>query len=125
MKSRWHRGNGDSQHVPVEMRFIDMFMTALGALVFVALLLVFLLPKTTQPKAPPAPQQPTAPSGRPKTEDKDIVKRGFGVLLLASGCNSTEPELYVRYEGKVVHFTTEEAQGETLPFDASNVANKS
>ena len=31
MKSRWERGHGDDQHPPVEMRFIDMFMTALGS----------------------------------------------------------------------------------------------
>ncbi len=34
---------GRSPAVPVEMRFIDMFMAALGALVFMAMLLAFLL----------------------------------------------------------------------------------
>jgi hypothetical protein len=48
MRSRWQRSRGDDPQAPIEMRFIDMFMAALGSLVFLALLLVFLLPKTTQ-----------------------------------------------------------------------------
>jgi hypothetical protein len=45
----WRRASAkDGDGPPVEMRFVDMFMTALGSLVFIALLLVFLLPKTSE-----------------------------------------------------------------------------
>jgi len=122
VKSPWHRGQGDDQHTPVEMRFIDMFMTALGSLVFLALLLVFLLPKTTQSEIKDEDverlkkenqkivaenqhlrqqiqlQQQASPADTTKTEDADIMKRWFGILLLTSGCPSSEPELYARYE---------------------------
>jgi len=104
------------------MRFIDMFMTALGSLVFLALLLVFLLPKTTQSEIKDEDverlkkenqkivaenqhlrqqiqlQQQASPADTTKTEDADIMKRWFGILLLTSGCPSSEPELYARYE---------------------------
>ena len=44
MKSAWqHRARGDLYAPPVEARFIDMFMAALGALVFMSMLLAFLL----------------------------------------------------------------------------------
>src|SRR5215472_1976205 len=104
------------------MRFIDMFMTALGSLVFLALILVFLLPKTTQSEIKDENverlkkknqkivaenqhlrqqiqlQQQASPADTTKTEDADIMKRWFGILLLTSGCPSSEPELYARYE---------------------------
>ena len=48
MRSGWGRSNRGGEHPPVEMRFIDMFMTALGSLVFIALLLVFLIPSTAE-----------------------------------------------------------------------------
>jgi len=46
MGSRW-RGNshGSESRTPVEMRFIDMFMTAIGSLIFVSILLVYLIAK--------------------------------------------------------------------------------
>jgi tetratricopeptide (TPR) repeat protein len=136
MKSRWQARNGDNQHPPVEMRFIDMFMTALGSLVFVALLLVFLLPKTTQTKSKDEeiqrlqqenqqlrkqiPQTASAPGGA-QTQDKEIVLRQFAVLLVTSGCTSNQqPDLYVRTESKIVNFKTNDPMGEALPFDASN-----
>ena len=86
------------------MRFIDMFMTALGSLVFLALLLVFLLPKTTQSEIKDEDverlkkenqkivaenqhlrqqiqlQQQASPADTTKTEDADIMKRWFGIL---------------------------------------------
>jgi hypothetical protein len=37
--------------VPVELRFIDLYMAALGALLFLAMLLAYLLPKVPPPKA--------------------------------------------------------------------------
>ena len=44
MRTAWRSGGGVDRHaVPVEMRFIDMFMAALGALVFMAMLLAFIL----------------------------------------------------------------------------------
>lgn len=181
MKSPWHRW-GEDQHAPVEMRFIDMFMTALGSLVFLALLLVFLLPQTTrseQEKRPeeitkPEPgsvdvvaenkklrdqleiqkarqqrlqsefetqkvliqqlqrtrevqspsQAPPTPAQPGRTEDKDIVKRGFGVILMASGCRTGEPELYVRWEGKVIDYESGEPRPDPMEFDASEVWRK-
>ena len=49
MTSSWRQLSAREGHgAPVEMRFVDMFMTALGSLVFIALLLVFLLPKTAE-----------------------------------------------------------------------------
>jgi hypothetical protein len=117
MRSPWNRGHADEHHAPVEMRFIDMFMTALGSLVFLALLLVFLLPKTTVPDPRP-PQQPAPQPGAAKTEDKDIVKRGFGVLLVTNGCAADEPKLYVRWEGTIVRYDTEERIGDAEAFDA-------
>ena len=143
MRSRWHRGEAaDNQHAPVEMRFIDMFMTALGSLVFVAMLLVFLLPKTAQQidddnqikkrlDALVAENQrlkqqiPQAPStGGADANDKNIVKRWFSVVLVANGCDGSEPELYVRWEGKVSNFDTGEPLPDPEPFDASDVNKK-
>ncbi len=44
MKNAWRFHPGAASHsVPVEMRFIDLFMAALGALIFMAMLLAFLL----------------------------------------------------------------------------------
>jgi hypothetical protein len=43
MSARWGRPPVHVDAVPVEMRFIDMFMAALGALIFMALLLAYLL----------------------------------------------------------------------------------
>jgi len=51
VRSRWTKPHGGDESSPVEMRFIDMFMTALGALVFLALILVFLLPKVETSKS--------------------------------------------------------------------------
>jgi hypothetical protein len=135
MRSPWNRGHAEDHHAPVEMRFIDMFMTALGSLVFLALLLVFLLPKTTQSNSKDeelkklqqqiqqleqrVPKQPSRQPGGANTEDKDIVKRGFGVLLVTGGCASDEPKLYVRWEGTMVDFNTEQPMHDPLQFDAS------
>lgn len=146
MKSRWQRGPVDEQHAPVEMRFIDMFMTALGSLVFVALLLVFLLPKTTQQKVSQEElnkkieeltkeneelrrrqrQQPqTSPStGGGQTEDANIVRRWFGVTLVTSGCKDKGPEFYVRWEGRLINSLTSEPRPDAVPFDAANPAQK-
>jgi cell division protein FtsB len=143
VKTSWHRGRGEDHHAPVEMRFIDMFMTALGSLVFLALLLVFLLPKTTQLKAGEDEIRKQIDDliaenkhrqqqiellrqqiRQHQTEDKNIMKRWFGVLLVTKGCRSAEPELYVRWEGKLVSFETEEPMPDPLEFDASNVTNK-
>jgi len=66
MRSRWQRSRGDDPQAPIEMRFIDMFMAALGSLVFLALLLVFLLPKTTQQLRQQIPQ--TSQAGGANTE---------------------------------------------------------
>ena len=78
-------------------------MTALGSLVFLALLLVFLLPKTTQSEIKDEDvkrlkknqkivaenqhlrqqiqlQQQASPADTTKTEDADIMKRWFGIL---------------------------------------------
>jgi tetratricopeptide (TPR) repeat protein len=138
MKSLWQRRHIED-HAPVEMRFIDMFMTALGSLVFVALMLVFLLPKTTQSKAKdeevkvlqkeieqlkrqiPQGQQPTPFAA--KTEDKEIVLRRFGVMLVTSGCTE-QPELYVRLENKIFNFQTNQPMDDPLQFDAAEPANK-
>jgi hypothetical protein len=43
MRSAWRLHAVGERHVPVEMRFVDMFMAALGALIFMAMLLSFLL----------------------------------------------------------------------------------
>lgn len=43
MSSGWGAIRGGDHSVPVEMRFIDMFMAALGALIFMAMLLAFLI----------------------------------------------------------------------------------
>lgn len=138
MKSQWDRAQW-RDHPPVEMRFIDMFMTALGSLVFLALLLVFLLPKTTQSKVKDEEieslqreiqqlqrqiqQSQASPPGNARTEDKEIVLRRFGVLLVIEGCTA-QPELYVRSEGKLYNFKTNEPTGEAAPFDAADPSKK-
>src|SRR5262249_23501625 len=66
-------------------------------------------------------QIPQGPSGGGQTEDKDIVKRWLGVLLVTKGCMPWEPELYVRWEGKVVSFQTGQPMPDALEFDASDV----
>jgi formylglycine-generating enzyme required for sulfatase activity len=146
MKSRWHRED-EKAHAPVEMRFIDMFMTALGSLIFLALLLVFLLPKTALQSVTSQDPTDVVPRRqledalaenralqsrieallielRARSEDKHIVKRWFGVLLVTNGCNPFEPELYVRYEGKIVDFESGKPLPDAEPFDASDVRKK-
>ena len=139
MRSRWQRSRGDDPQAPVEMRFIDMFMAALGSLVFLALLLVFLLPKTTQQGTnqelkkkldeltaenqklwQQIPRTPRA--GGANTEEKSIIKRWLGVLLMVKGC-SIEPEMYVRWEGDLVDFETDQPTSKLPEFDASDVSN--
>jgi formylglycine-generating enzyme len=146
MRSPWHRGGGEDHHAPVEMRFIDMFMTALGSLVFIALLLVFLLPKTSQHGSTNAPtrkqmeelqsenrdlrrqvqlyaQLPRSGKGG-LTEDIDIMRRWFGVLVITRGCRAHEPELYARPEGKLVDVKTGAPLPDALEFDASDPSKK-
>jgi hypothetical protein len=57
---RWRSGGGGSRRAPpVEMRFVDMFMAALGALVFMAMLMAFLLRFYPRSGAlPPPPSKP-------------------------------------------------------------------
>jgi hypothetical protein len=43
MSRRRHGGRGGLAQPPVELRFVDMFMTALGSLLFLSLLLIFLV----------------------------------------------------------------------------------
>ena len=90
------------------MRFIDMFMAALGSLVFLALLLVFLLPKTNQQGSNPElkkkldeltaqnrqlrQQIPTSQPVGASTEEKNIIKRWFGVFLVVRGCDPSSPK---------------------------------
>jgi len=143
MRSRWQRSRGDDPQAPIEMRFIDMFMAALGSLVFLALLLVFLLPKTTQQGTNQElkkkldelvaenqqlrQQIPTSQAGGANTDEKNIVRRWLGVLLMVSGCDSIEPEMYVRWEGGLVSFETDQpiSKLSKLPeFDASDVSHK-
>lgn len=139
MRSRWSKWR-DEDHPPVEMRFIDMFMTALGSLVFIALLLVFLLPKTTQKQDKDNQDelhkqvaQLVAENQRLRgmnqtpaqgNEDKDIVRRWFGVAVLTEGCDAGDLELYVRWEGSVVSVETGQKIADALPFDANNPAIK-
>ena len=53
IKRAWSSScGGDRNPAPVEMRFIDMFMAALGALVFMAMLMAFLLRYFPQADAP-------------------------------------------------------------------------
>src|SRR4051812_37080682 len=55
MRSAWLAARGiDEQHAPVEMRFVDMFMTALGSLVFLALILA-VMPKSMSEATPVPP----------------------------------------------------------------------
>lgn len=126
MKSRWHRGQGDDQHVPVEMRFIDMFMTAIGSLVFIAMLLVFLLPKTTQikPEEVHVCKRELQECENKRTEDMQILLRAFGVMLVTDGRCAEQPELYVRWEGDLVNFKDGKSIGKAAEFDASEPTNK-
>ena len=139
MRSRWQRSRGDDPQAPIEMRFIDMFMAALGSLVFLALLLVFLLPKTNQQGSNPElkkkldeltaqnqqlrQQIPTSQAGGANTEEKNIIKRWLGVFLMVRGCDSIEPEMYVRWEGNVVNFETYQPISKLPEFDASDVSH--
>ena len=141
MRSRWQRSRGDDPQAPIEMRFIDMFMAALGSLVFLALLLVFLLPKTTQQgtidnqelkkkldeliaqNQQLRRQIPTSQAGGANTDEKNIVRRWLGVFLMVSGCDSIEPEMYVRWEGDLVNFETDQPVSKLPEFDASDVSH--
>ena len=139
MRSRWQRSRRDDPQAPIEMRFIDMFMAALGSSVFLALLLVFLLPKTTrqgtnqelkkkldgltaenQQLWQQIPRTPQA--GGANTEEKNIIRRWLGVFLMVKGC-SIEPEMYVRWEGDVVNFETDQPTSKLPEFDASDVSH--
>lgn len=54
MRGAWRPATGKAMRHPVEMRFVDMFMTALGSLIFMALLLVFVIVNfPTEGLAPP------------------------------------------------------------------------
>ena len=132
MKSRWYSGGGDGSHPPVEMRFVDMFMTALGSLIFIALLLVFLLPQTAQPsnldtkkmqsELARLRQELTETQAKARQSlldmeqllknlrevDKDVVKRWLSVTLVTKDCPSYAPTLYVRWEGPVINVETRE-----------------
>jgi hypothetical protein len=143
MRSRWQRDAGESAP-PVEMRFVDMFMTALGSLIFIALLLVFLLPQTAQPanvetsslikelsklRQELAEQRAKARQDRQdmadllknlKEVDKHVVKRWISVLLLTKDCPTYEPAVYVRWEGPVVDYETRRPLGSLPDFDASD-----
>jgi cell division protein FtsB len=138
MRWRWRREPADDQQPPVEMRFIDMFMTALGGLVFLCLLLVFLLPKVTQSPAQENLEEQNRQLRQDneklsaenrqlqqlRTEDLAIIERWLGVFVLASGCKNTEPEIYVRWEGDIIDLRTGARLADAVLFDASNVTNK-
>lgn len=55
MQSPWHTVATSADQTPVEMRFIDMFMMAIGALIFLSLALVIALPKTAGSLGPRPP----------------------------------------------------------------------
>jgi hypothetical protein len=120
-----------------------MFMTALGSLIFIAMLLVFLLPKTAQTSTADPRQATKALEAELETVreqlaseqrwrrdlqqmmksvrevDKLVVKRWMVVTLLTKGCPADEPALSVRWEGDTFHFETREYLGKLPEFDAS------
>lgn len=69
MSAAWRLGGGSDRHaVPVEMRFIDLFMATLGALIFMAMLLSFLLkyiPDGPEPDRGEGPQEVARPPSGP------------------------------------------------------------
>ncbi len=125
MKASWGSHSSETLHAPVEMRFVDMFMTAIGGLIFITLLLTLLLPELT--RKPPPPPPPTraerkdeagiAPS---KGEvDADVWKRWLAMSLLVKGCKENEPVFYVRWEGGIRNSQTQQAvPGGMNRFDA-------
>ena len=123
MRSRWSSQHAGGQHAPVEMRFVDMFMTALGSLIFIALLLVFLLPKAAQTNPSTLPE-PGAPLQERDT-DKHVVKRWIGILLLTKGCEADDLLLYVRWDGSVMNFETRAPTGKMPEFDAGDLKHGS
>jgi hypothetical protein len=123
MRSRWSSQHAAGQHAPVEMRFVDMFMTALGSLIFIALLLVFLLPKAAQTNPSTLPE-PGAPLQERDT-DKHVVKRWIGILLLTKGCEADDLLLYVRWDGSVMNFETRAPTGKMPEFDAGDLKHGS
>jgi len=64
-RASWRTRSRGGEAAPVEMRFVDMFMAALGALIFMAMVLSFLLsfmkPSLPQPIVPAERTQPVAP----------------------------------------------------------------
>jgi hypothetical protein len=136
------------------MRFIDMFMTALGSLVFLCLLLVFLLPKTTSSpttenleeeikrlkattekmeeennRLKKSVEDQTAENQQLKQQLRQQItpylRRWFGVFLMTSGCKDYDPDLYVRYEGKIFDYSRNAApMPDAVPFDVTNLAGK-
>jgi hypothetical protein len=52
MRTAWRSPSADHHAPPVEMRFVDMFMAALGALIFMAMLMAFLLRFYPRQEAP-------------------------------------------------------------------------
>jgi hypothetical protein len=57
MSSRWRRVESGEGFIPVEMRFIDLFMTAIGALIFLALLFLLFV-NTHKSLGGPIPTKP-------------------------------------------------------------------
>lgn len=78
MPRAWRRAGPVERSAPVEMRFVDMFMAALGALVFLAMLLAFLL--RFVPAAPtPSSGSPVAPvASKLELATKQIPKAMVG-----------------------------------------------
>lgn len=75
MNSKWlRRSSVDHNSSPIEMRFIDMFMAALGALLFMAMVLAFLIGNR-----PPnlSPDGYSSPETIIKSEPLKILTRSF------------------------------------------------
>ena len=62
MNSAWRRGHNGAHESPIEMRFIDFFMAAIGALIFMAMAFAYLV--SGQPTR--ATDGATAPSNTPE-----------------------------------------------------------
>lgn len=88
MRGNWRSGlDGGHHRTPVEMRFIDMFMSAVGSLLFLALLFAFVIAKSeNKERQNPAPNLPN--------QKLQILTR-----LIPSGREGEGYELALAYRG--------------------------
>ena len=94
---RHHPTGGERQAPPVELRFVDMFMAAIGALVFMAMLLSYLMSVSAGREASQLRIYASLVPEPPTVEATNVIARHF-YLSLAMPDSSTNTPGLVTYD---------------------------